>query len=71
MPTFVHMKSQLQGWPDDNFMQENWMKMITHSFNKDCELKVGNYRQVLPFHYHVKEFMTDKKIALMEKRLGI
>jgi hypothetical protein len=71
MPTFVHMKSQLQGWPNDNFMSEDWTQMIRPSFNNDCDLKIGNYLQDLPFHYHVKEFMTDKMIAQMERKLGI
>lgn len=71
VPTFVHMKSQLQGWPNDQFMDEDWMKMLPHYFNRDCELKIGNFTQTLPFHYHVKSFMTDKIIKNMERKLGI
>lgn len=71
MPTFVHMKSRLQGWPEDQFMVEDWTKMIPHYFNKSCDVRIGNYHQSLPLHYHVKEFVTDKMISTMEKRLGI
>ena len=71
MPTFVHMKSQLQGWADDQFMNEDWTKMIQTSYNKDCDLKVGNYLQTLPFHYHVKEFLSDRIIAQLEKKVGV
>lgn len=71
VPTFVHMKSRLQGWPDSEFMKEDWTKMISYSFNNDCDLKLGNYLQTLPIHYHVKEFMTDRMIAQMERKLGI
>ena len=70
-PTFVHMKSQLQNWPNDTLMNEDWTKMIQIYFNNDCQLKVGNYLQTLPFHYFVKEFMTDEIIMRMEKKLGI
>lgn len=71
LPTFVHMKSQLQGWPNNHFMNEDWTKVTGSSFNLDGTLKVGNFRQSLPFHYHVKSFLTDKMISKMEKRLGI
>ena len=71
IPTFVHMKSRLQGWPNDQFMIEDWTKMIPCYFNRDCSLKIGNYDQHLPVHYHVKSFLTDKMIQTMEKRLGI
>ena len=70
-PTFVHMKSRLQNWPEDNHMNEDWTKMMPVYFNQDCKLKVGNYLQTLPFHYFVKEFLTDEMITLMEKKLGI
>lgn len=71
VPTFVHMKSHLQDWPNDQFMIEDWTKMIPHYFNRDCSLKIGNYLQTLPVHYYVKDFMTDRMIALMERKLGI
>lgn len=71
LPTFVHMKSHLQGWPDDRYMVEDWTKMITVHFSRDCDLKIGNFRQLLPFHYHVKEFITDRMINLLEKKVGI
>lgn len=71
VPTFVHMKSRLQGWPNDQFMVEDWTKMIPHHFNRDCALKIGNYAQALPFHYHVKTFLTPKMVNLMERKLGI
>lgn len=71
MPTFVHMKSQLQGWPNDAFMNEDWTTMVPTSFNLDGDLKIGNYLQQLPLHYHVKSFMSDHMITQMEKKLGI
>jgi hypothetical protein len=70
-PTFVHMKSQLQNWPNDAMMNEDWLKMIQVYFNNDCQLKIGNYLQTLPFHYFAKDFLTDEMIVLMENKLGI
>lgn len=71
VPTFVHMKSQLQNWPFDHFMDDDWTRIVSTSFNKHCQLKIGNYLQTLPFHYYVKDFLTDRMISIMEKELGI
>lgn len=71
IPTFVHMKSRLQKWPDDVYMTENWTNMIATYFGKDCQLKIGTFKQSLPFHYHVKEFLTDKIIYNLEKKVGV
>ena len=73
VPTFVHMKTQLQKWHTNiNAPQipEEWNKVIQTYFNDDCELKIGNYLQTLPFHYHVKDFITDDMICNMERKLG-
>ena len=70
-PTFVHMKSRLQNWHEDTMMNEDWTKMIQVYFNNDCQLKIGNYLQTLPFHYFVKDFLTDEMIGQMERKLGI
>jgi hypothetical protein len=74
IPTFVHMKSQLQKWHLDRNapeIPEEWNRVIQTYFNNDCELNIGNYRQTLPFHYHVKNFITDDMIKTMERKLGI
>ena len=71
IPQFVHMKSQLQGWNNDQFMIEDWTKMITTRFTSNADLYIGNFKQSLPFHYHVKTFVTDKMIATMERKLGL
>jgi len=74
VPTFVHMKTQLQKWHLDRNappIPEEWNKVVQVYFNNDCELNIGNYRQTLPFHYHVKDFVTDEMIATMERKLGV
>lgn len=70
-PTFVHMKSQLQHWPNDQFMIEDWTKMIQVFFNRNCSLSIGNYAQHLPVHYHIKSFVTDTMIKTMERKLNV
>lgn len=71
VPTFVHMKSRLQHWPEDQFMSEDWTQMINSYFSRDCQLRIGSYIQHLPFHYHVKNFVSDRIIEIMERRLGL
>lgn len=60
---FVHMKSEL------NFesiygqtVPEMWHKTVGTFFNQDGDLYIENYKQTLPFHYHVKEFMKDEYV---------
>ena len=71
IPTFVHMKSQLQEWPNDVFMNEDWTKMVRVQFSPNCSLKINNFLQTVPFHYFVKDFLTDDKIQYLEKAVGI
>ena len=68
-PTFVHMKSNVQGWGQG--YSKNWTKHIGAYFSKDCNLKIGNYKQSLPFHYQDKEFLTDEIIVKLEKKIGL
>lgn len=70
IPTFVHMKSQLQNWPDDRFLVEDWTKTIPTYFTNDCSLKIGNFQQTVPFHYFIKSFLSDAKIQILEKAVG-
>jgi hypothetical protein len=71
MPTFVHMKTKMQNWPDDIYSNEDWTKMIPVYFTPECICKIGNYLQIYPLHYYVKNFLTDEKIYYMEKKLGV
>lgn len=68
--SFVHMKSSLQNWPD-NLKQSRWQDIVDSFINTKGELKVGLHKQTYAFHYHEKDFLTDKKISTMEKILGI
>ena len=67
-PTFVHMKGHLQNI-NEKFITEDWTQNIPTYFREDGGFKIGNYEQVLPFHYHIKEWLTDDMIAVLEKRV--
>ena len=66
LPTFVHMKSQLQGWGAD-VLDEDWNKLMSVFFNPSLECKIGNYLQFFPLHYHVKNFLTDEILGYYER----
>ena len=70
MPSFVHMKGHLQNI-DDALITEDWTKHIPTYFREDCGFKIGNYEQTLPFHYQVKEWLTDDMINKLEKKVGV
>lgn len=67
-PTFVHMKSHLQGIKEDQ-ITDDWTLHIPTYFQKDGRFKVGNYQQKHPFHYHVKTWLTDSMITTLEERV--
>jgi hypothetical protein len=70
VPSFVHMKSFLQNI-DEKFLTEDWTKHFPTYFGDDGSFKIGNYEQTLPFHYHVKSWLTDDMITTLEKRVGV
>jgi len=68
MPTFVHMKSFVQNIPN-KMLSEIWTEHIPTYFTYDGQLKVNNFAQILPFHYHRKEWLSDDIIAKLEGKL--
>lgn len=68
IPTFVHMKGHLQNI-NEKFITEDWTQNIPTYFREDGGFKIGNYEQVLPFHYHIKEWLTNDMIYILEKRV--
>jgi len=68
LPTFVHMKAQLQGI-NENLITENWPENIPTYFGTDGRFKIGGFQQVYPFHYHIKEWLTDEMIEILEGRV--
>lgn len=67
---FVHMKNDLMGW-DRKYGHSKWYNNIQCFISDDLEIKVGHYKQLLPFHYYHKEFLTDAIIKKYERYLGI
>lgn len=65
MPSFVHMKGHLQNI-SEKFISEDWTKHIPTYFKEDGSFKIGNYAQSLPFHYHIKDWLTDSMIDKLE-----
>lgn len=68
-PTFVHMKSQLQNWRLDN-LSEVWTDQVSCFFTPDLKLKVDLQNQYYPFHYHLKEFLTDEVVGFLEDKVN-
>ena len=67
IPSFVHMKSKLQNIPAE-YITDDWTQHIPTSFTVDGTLKVGNYQQYLPFHYQIKEWLSDDIVKKLEER---
>lgn len=70
VPSFVHMKSHLQGI-NEKLISEDWTQHIPTYFMEDGTFMIGNYRQTLPFHYYVKNWLTNDMIKILENRVGI
>lgn len=70
-PYFTHMKTANQNWNLSGYVfDEDWTKYIDVSFdefNNSLGIKLGSLRQFGPLHYHVKEFLTDEMIEILEK----
>lgn len=67
---FVHMKNDLMGW-DRKYGYTKWYDNVQSFVTDDLEIKVGHYKQIYPFHYHHKDFLTDAIIKKYERHLGI
>lgn len=63
-PGIVHMKSHLQDIGDNLF--EDWTQHLDTQVRRDGTIYVGGFRQRYPFHYHVKEFLTDVILERLE-----
>ena len=69
MPTFVHLKTPLQGF--NKLGDEDWVSHLPIDFTPNFECLIGNHRQNEPLHYYRKNFLTDEMIQIMERKLGI
>jgi hypothetical protein len=65
IPSFVHMKSQLQDH-NSNIPSEEWINHIPSYFKVSGDLKIGNFKQFYPVHYHNNAWLTDLVIKRLE-----
>jgi hypothetical protein len=63
MPTFVHMKGELQGV---NKISETWSKGIPTHWSEPDNLVVGNFLQRYPFHYVDKTWLSTLDLSILE-----
>ena len=69
---FVHMKMMAQMIPEPNkFYDNDWDLWLDNRMTKECELFINNYYISRPFHYHVKDWLTDGLIEIYENKVGI
>jgi hypothetical protein len=61
---FVHMKSAIQGWSDEN----TWTNYALCEQDQNM-LRINNLNQYSPVHYYDKEFATDQLIEHYEQRI--
>ena len=61
---FVHMKSAIQGWSDENL----WTNYAICE-QDDNMLRINNLNQYSPVHYYDKQFATDQLIEHYEQRI--
>ena len=60
---FIHMKPHSQGWKN---IPNKWTNVIGSYISNDGVLKLGNHRIDDVLHYVEDDFLTDKKIAVLE-----
>ena len=70
VPTFVHMKSHVQNVPT-SLISHKWTETIPTYYNTYKDFKIGNFQQLLPFHYVEKDWLTHDMIKQMEKDYGL
>lgn len=69
-PTFVHMKSHIQDIPE-TMVNDKWTESLPTYYDSYNNFKIGNFQQLMPFHYVEKDWMNEDKVKQMEKDLGI
>jgi hypothetical protein len=66
IPRFIHMKGCLQGWPRAPQSAREWRDHVEFSFDAQLRLTVGDVMIGDPFHYHVRDFISDHLLARYE-----
>ena len=64
VPVFTHMKTKLQNI-ENLQVNEQWRNILPVSLSNN-QLKINNYLQTIPFHYHDKLFLSEELISEYE-----
>lgn len=64
MPTFVHMKGELQEIP---YLTNDWSDRIPSNFSQPDQLLVGNFLQSYPFHYVDKDWISNTDTSILSE----
>ena len=65
LPTFIHMKSNIQGIPS-SLIDDDWTQSLPTYYKSYNNFKIGNFQITYPFHYVSKHWLTKDMIAEME-----
>lgn len=63
-PKVVHLKPLIQNWP---WPANNWSDHVGFYFNRQGNLKIGNYQQYDIVHYVEKDKVTPEMINILEE----
>ena len=63
-PKVVHMKPLIQNWP---WPANSWSDHVGFYFNRQGQLKIGNYQQYDIVHYVEKDKVTPEMINILEE----
>lgn len=69
IPRFIHMKACMQPFPGVSETEREWRNHVDFHFSPDLRLTVGGVRIAEPFHYHVRDFVTDDLLHAYEIHL--
>ncbi|MGW8724787.1 hypothetical protein ACWGNF_01980 [Streptomyces sp. NPDC055808] len=65
-PHFVHMKACVQGWPGVPESAREWRPYVSYGFDDRLALRIDGTRIGAPFHYHVRDFITEELLVAYE-----
>lgn len=69
IPRFIHMKACVQPWPGVRETAREWRDYVDYHFSPELQLTVGGVPITEPFHYHVRDFVTDDLLRAYQARL--
>ena len=68
IPTFTHMKPQIQNWKTT---KTNWQDCVDTYVSSECDIVIGNHLQTGIFHYTENNFVTETIINRYRTLLNV